>query len=391
MRINRNRISFLAPLAVVVLALRTASPVQAGSPASVSPADLQIRAARERIDSGKADARSYNSLAVGLTRKARETGDPSFYGKALEALTGARRQDPENPETARISAWVRMGRHEFKAAYRLARRYDAAHPNDPWNLGVMGDALMELGRYGEAEKAFQAMVDLRPGPASYSRGAYCREIRGDLAGALELMRMALDATAPSEREDRAWLLVQIGHLLEVTGDRAAAESSYRSALASFPDYHYALAALAQVALDSGRPEEAASVARQAIGAAPHAERYLLLADSLRAMRREPEAVAAEDRFEHLALANSEKADNENHDLVLFYLERRSQPARSLALARREAKIRRDVQTLDRLVWSLFWCGKLQKANRLMEKILETGTRDLLVLRHARLIREAQRA
>jgi tetratricopeptide (TPR) repeat protein len=369
-------------------------PGDTGAAKPPTPAEIQIADARGRVENGRADARAYNALAAGLTRRARESGDGSYYDRALEALDRAARIDPDDPESLRLAAWIRMGRHEFALARRIAARYERAHPDDPWNLGVLGDAAMELGRYEEAAEAYQRMADLQPGPAAYSRVAYFRETSGDLPGALGLMRMALGATGGRDAEDRAWLLVQIGHLQDVIdvergGGLAAAEATYRRALETFPDYHYALAALADVALRSGRAEEAASLSRRAISTAPHAERYLLLADALRTLGREDEARAAEGRFESLALANSGKPDNENHDLVLFYLERRPDPARAQVIARREAGIRRDVVTLDRLAWALYRDGRAGRAARLMREIVATGTRDPVITRHAKQILQAR--
>ena len=78
--------------------------------------------------------------------------------------------------------------------------------------------------------------------------------------------------------------------------------------------------------------------------------------------------------------------NENHDLVLFYLDRRPDSGRALAIARREAGRRRDVQTLDRLAWALFKNGRTRAAARLSKAILRTGAPDPLIARHAAQIR-----
>jgi hypothetical protein len=51
--------------------------------------------------------------------------------------------------------------------------------------GVMGDALVELGRYDEAFVQIQRMVDLRPDLSSYARVSYARELQGDVVGAAE--------------------------------------------------------------------------------------------------------------------------------------------------------------------------------------------------------------
>jgi len=350
------------------------------SPAS--PAEIQIDLARSALERDPANARSLNSLAIGLTRRARETGDTACYDEAWKTLQEARRLDPENRETLRISAWVSMGRHEFARAFELTRKYDRRTPGDPWNLSVMGDALMELGRYDSAEKVYQKMADVKPGPAAYSRVAYLREVRGDVGGALELMRMALAATDPRESEDRAWLLVQIAHLENLSGDASGSEASYRAALESFAGYHYALAGLSELTLRLGRAGEAASLAREAIEAAPHAERYLLLADALHALGRGQEAQEAEEAFERLALENVGKADNENHDLALFYLERRADPSRALSIAKLEATRRLDVHTLDRLALALLANGEQRQARRLMKRLIKTGTRDPLIATHA---------
>ena len=347
----------------------------------LSPAESQIGSALLRIQSGHMETSAYNKLASGLTRRARETGDAAYYNRALEALEASLRLDPDNLETLRISAWVRMGRHEFAEAYRITRLIDSQRPDDPANLGVMGDALMELGRYDEATAAYQRMVDLKPGPAAWARVAYLRELTGDLDGAVELLRMSLAATGSRETEDRAWILVQIGHLQDLMGRSDEAETTWRAALDAFPGYHYALTALAQAALKAGRATEAEHLSRQAITAAPHAERYLILADALRAQGHETEARAAEGLFESLSLANTLRNDNENHDLVLYYLERREEPAKALAIARREAGVRRDIHTLDRLALALQSNGRIRKARRLERQVLATGTRDPLIARH----------
>ncbi len=285
--------TFRSSLTTVVLALSLFLIPKANwalASETTSPALAQISAARAALQRQPSSVKDLNSLAVGLTRRARETGDAAYYQEATKALEEAHRLDPGNRQTLRISAWVAMGRHEFARAYTLARRFRRTYPEDSWNLSVMGDALMELGRYAEAEKTLQKLVDLRPGPSAYSRVAYLRETRGDLDGATEMMQMALSATDPRESEDRAWLMVQIAHLQELSGNLAGSEASYRAALEAFPGYHYALAGLSELMLRLGHAEEAATLASRAIEAAPHAERYLALADALRASDREQEAL-----------------------------------------------------------------------------------------------------
>ena len=58
---------------------------------------------------------------------------------------------------------------------------------------MIADAQIELGRYGAAARTLQRMVDLKPELASYARVSYFRELHGDLAGALQAMRLAVSA------------------------------------------------------------------------------------------------------------------------------------------------------------------------------------------------------
>jgi tetratricopeptide (TPR) repeat protein len=141
--------------------------------------------------------------------------------------------------------------------------------------------------------------------------------------------------------------------LEIERDEPdTARALLEEALLAVPDYHSALAALSEVELRSGRAERALALANRALAAAPHAERYLLRADALRASGRDAEARLAEAAFEHAALQNVASADNENLQLVDFYLERRPDRARALEIARAEAERRPDAPTLERLARAL---------------------------------------
>ena len=335
---------------VFALWILVAAAARAAAP-DPSPAERDLLVARERIDAATdpaARARARIALAIAHTRRAREVGDASHYQASLEALAQARSDAPGDSSADKVEAWVRLGLHEFAAAEGLARAWLTSHPDDPDAWGLLGDALMEQGRSDEAASPYQRMMDLRPGPGAYLRAAYWRERAGDVAGSKDLLERALAATGARDVEDRAWILVHVASLEDRAGDAARAESTLREALGIFPEYHYALAALAQLLLRSGRDEEALDTARRAFAAAPHPERRLVAADALRALGREGEAREQEEAFLREALPHVDRPDNENLFLVDFYLDRRPDPARALALAEREASRRRDPATLQRL-------------------------------------------
>jgi len=76
---------------------------------------------------------------------------------------------------------LELSRHDFRAALADARRVRALAPEVNKPFGVLVDALVELGRYRQAGRTLQAMIDRKPtstptraSPTSASCTATCR-------------------------------------------------------------------------------------------------------------------------------------------------------------------------------------------------------------------------
>ena len=123
---------------------------------------------------------------------------------------------------------------------------------------VRVDALVELGRYDEAERELQAMIDRKPNLAAYARVSYVRELRGDLEGAAEAMRFAAAAGGPAA-ENRAYVLALLGELERRRGKPSAAKRAFGEALALVPRFAAAEAGLAR--LDAGERNLTAAIGR----------------------------------------------------------------------------------------------------------------------------------
>src|SRR5579863_5674768 len=185
------------------------------TPAEAKPshAEQGMAQASRLIEKNPKNYEAYNALALALSRRARETSDVKFYAQAEETLQKSFEIAPSNFDGERIRVWLLLGKHEFAAAREAAQKLNQRMPDDVMVYGFLTDANAELGNYGEAEKAAQLMLNLRPGNLpGITRAAYLRELFGDVDGSLELMSMALQSTPPGEVEDQAWILSQIGHL-----------------------------------------------------------------------------------------------------------------------------------------------------------------------------------
>ena len=209
------------------------------------------------------DGQSLVLLGYAYQQRWRETADASNLPRSEAALRRALRLDPKDPLAVTGLGSLALIRHDFRSALDLGRRAQRLAPSSARGYGVVGDALIELGRYEEAFRAFERMVALRPSVASYARIAYARELIGDLPGARQAMQLAADA-ASGQREPAAWANVELAKLDLRAGRVQRAERHLRAALALLPGYVYASEQLARVAAARGDLRGAIRSARAAV-------------------------------------------------------------------------------------------------------------------------------
>jgi tetratricopeptide (TPR) repeat protein len=114
----------------------------------------------------------------------------------------------------------------------------------------------------------------------------------------------------------------VGPLNLMRGRVENADRLLKSALALYPEYHYALAKPWQSPKTAqGRLDEAVQAFRDLYRVAPHPENLYLLAKSLERAGRTEECMKAFSEFEQKALAESIVTDNSNRELVLLLCRR----------------------------------------------------------------------
>jgi len=350
---------------------------------AATPAETAIKQALTSIEKQPAHYPYYNALAMAYARRARETSDVRFYAMAEETLQQSFALAPDNFEGLKVVTAIQLGRHEFGKALKTATRLNKMVPDDVAVYGYQVDANVELGNYEDAVTAAQWMLDLRPGNApGLARAGYLRELHGNLSGALELTKLAYEATPPAESEERARLLAQMAHVELLSGDISKADADAGNALTVFPEYHCALAVLAQVRIAQKRYPDAVALLASRYKAAPRAKNLYWLAEAQSLAGRREEASASFAEFERQALAESALADNSNRELVLYYVDRAGEPAKALEIARREAERRHDIFTLDTYAWALAANGDYRAADAQIQQALAFGVKDPRVLSHA---------
>ena len=163
------------------------------------------------------DAKNLALLGLAYQQLARETGDPCYYTKSQGVLDQALVIVPNDLLATSGLGSLALARHQFQDALALGEKAKEISPTTARNYGVIGDALVELGRYRQGFDMFDRMAALKPGLAAYSRVSYARELLGDHEGAIGAMKLSLDA-ARGAKEPYAWTLWQLGKLSWAVGD-----------------------------------------------------------------------------------------------------------------------------------------------------------------------------
>jgi tetratricopeptide (TPR) repeat protein len=338
-----------------------------------------------RLRSEPGDVASAVRLSETLLRQARASNDGRAANRAAVVLDDVLKIDPAQYDALKMLGAILLSQHRFREALTVARRARDQRPDDSWNYGVIGDALVELGDYDEAFAAFDTMVSMRPGPAAYARIAYARELRGNLRGALDAMRLALQSTAAGDAEAQAWYSAQLGELHLRVGNLDAADQAYRRSAFVFPDYPHAMIGFAKVKAARGDRAGALAAYCDQIRRTPSLDLAARIGDLHAANGN----IAEAERYYRLAedLAGPRVAQTEAH-LALFLADHGRKLDEAVSIAEAVARQRHDIFTEDALAWSYFKVGRIDEAMLASTRALRTGTRDAEIVRRAEQIRAA---
>ena len=215
---------------------RAAAGLRAGSGAAGARELRRLGALRSSVTGAQRRPPSCGKATRSCSAPARPVIPPGPWApRAERSYRAALRNDPRNVQATVGLGILALSAHDFAGGLRYGQRARRLAPGLIQPYSVVVDGLVELGRYPEAERALQRMVDLKPTLASYARVSYYRELRGDLAGAARAMSLAV-AAGGGAPENVAYVQTLLGDLELQRGRIDAAELAYRLALARLPGY-----------------------------------------------------------------------------------------------------------------------------------------------------------
>jgi len=323
-------------------------------------------------------------VGLDFLQRARETGDANDYARAERPLEQALTREPNNLYALHGLGSLALSRHRFREALALGRRAQRLSPATARTYGLTGDALIELGRYGEAFRAYDRMATLKPSLAAYARVSHARELMGDVPGAVAAMQLAVRAAGP-QREPLAWARVQLGKLHFGSGRLDSAARQYRASLAALPGYVLGLDALARVEAARGRLGRATALEQDAAERSPQPELVGFLGDLYRTqgrMQLAREEYALVGAIERLLIANGFETDLET---ALFDVDHGLRLESALARAHRTQRERPSIQADDVLSWALARTGRCGEGLHFSKRALRLGTLDAPTFFHRGMI------
>ncbi len=325
-----------------------------GAP-SADPLTRSIVALQDELARVPAKDASWAELGMLYLQQARTTADPTLYARAEGAFARSLTLRPEANDSALTGqASLAATRHEFAEALALTDRALAANPASATTYAVRTDALVELGRYEQAQQALDRMLDLRPGPDAYARASYLFELRGD-----QRAQAAMQAAHDEARTDadRAFASYYLGELAWNSGRLAEALAAYEQSLAEDPAWVPAIAGRAKVRAAQGDVPGALADYRTAVGRLPQPQLLVELGELLEATG---DAAGAQEQYAVVRATQrlyAESGQDVDTELALFEADHGT-PEAAVSSAERAYRKRPDaILTQDAYAWALHAAGR----------------------------------
>ena len=314
--------------------------------------DASIASLQAHLRTQPKDFDGWATLGLAYVEQARTKGDPSRYPQAQAALQRSLKISPNNENALEGRAALAAARHEFAQALTYADQVLKENPYSERALCSRIDALVELGRYADAEKAADLADARKPGVPVFTRYAYVHELRGDVTTARKVLEQALAAaTSPG---DISYVAGTLGQLAWNQGDYKTALTDYGRALAADENYLPALEGRARAQAALGDRAEAIKGMELVVSRYPLPQPLVELGELYESRGAAGDKAKADDQYAlvdawiALARANGVNADLDTALAAADHGNIKS----ALKAARAEWARRHTVHTADALAWAL---------------------------------------
>ena len=173
-----------------------------------------------------------------------------------------------------------------------------------------------------------------------------------------------------------------------SSEKCICQAEHLAALRRFPNYHPALAGVAQTAAAQSDWKTAISYMQRARAATPLPDYSAALYDYYTAAGDIKEAFQQKEIIQVIDQIGQAAQEKANRNIALIYADHDWLLDRVLELAKNELDVRGDIYTYDALAWALYKNKQYAEAGVAMKKALRLGTPEPAFYYHAGLIDSA---
>lgn len=340
----------------------------------------RVSALSARLIADPNDAEALVEMGQMYCIEARVTGEHGYYFPAILNMLGTALAVPGIEDKVRFEATVLkanvlLSQHRWVEGLEWAQKAHELNPYSAQVYAALIDAHVELGHYEKAVELTDELMQFRPGLTAYARASYLRELYGDVDGAIDAMKMAVEAGYPG-MEDTEWCRVQLGELYEENGDLESAANIYRMSMQYRTENPFAMAGLGRILMQQGSYAEAENVLRTALTAVPEIGFQEDLFALYETWGKANEAREAYSGIIEMIEDDAAHGHEVDLDYAVILFEHGNDPDAALQRAMREYKIRPENIAVNSILARIYATkGEIDLARTHLNNALRTGYSD----------------
>jgi tetratricopeptide (TPR) repeat protein len=309
--------------------------------------------------------------------EARVTGEHGYYYPTVLTMLDRALAQPNLSEkvlfeATALKANVLLAQHRWNDGLATAQKAHALNPYSAQVYAALIDAHVELGHYAQAVALTDQMMEIKPGLMAYARASYIRELHGDIPGAIDAMRMAVEAGYPGY-DNTEWCRMHLAELLEGQGKWDEAEYQYRVSLDYREKNPFAEAGIAGIMIERGQYESAEQLLKGALAAVPEISFQEDLFVLYQRMGREADATEAYRGIIEMVEDDAAHGHQVDLDYAKILFEMGNDTDEALEMVLREYKLRPENVQVNSLLARIYGAqGKLDLARQHLAKAIQTG-------------------
>jgi tetratricopeptide (TPR) repeat protein len=349
--------------------------------------DKDVAELRKSLATTPVDIEKSTKLAYRLYHRASLTGSFADMDAVGVAVDDALRRFGPQEDLCLLCANLNFKLHRLEGVKR-ALQMSPTLQGRPEGKTLQADLDFQEGRYREARKGFEQVIEENRTWDALARLAYFKFKMGEIAEAEQLYLDSEDELTAKEMRSYSWVELQRGVMAMSRGRYEDAAAHYATAGKAYPGYWMIDEHTAELLGAQDRLDEAAALYETVVDRVPRAEFQQALGEVYSAMDKPKEAEKWYGKAEVAYLQSTERAEvHYYHHLADFYADVRQDGPRAVKWALKDLELRRNFATQAALAWAFYRNGQFIEALEMVNQSLASGVQDARIFHQAGIIHQ----